>query len=119
MQSPPPGYPGYPPPTAPGYGYPPPAGAGYGYPPPPPSYGPPPPTYLVWAILTTLFCCLPAGIVSIVFAAQVNGKFASGDYQGALAASRNAKTWATISVAVGVVCIVIVLLVSVVGHQTT
>ena len=32
------------------------------------------PNNLVWAILTTLFCCLPAGIVSIVYAAQVNGR---------------------------------------------
>ena len=53
-------------------------------PPPPPSYGgvpgqpmgAPPPNNLVWAILSTLFCCLPLGIVSIVYAAQVNGKYA-------------------------------------------
>ena len=37
------------------------------------------PNNLVWAILSTLFCCLPAGIVSIVYAAQVNGKLAAGD----------------------------------------
>ena len=36
------------------------------------------PNHLVWAILSTLFCCLPLGIVSIVFAAQVNGKLAAG-----------------------------------------
>ena len=34
------------------------------------------PNYLVQAILTTIFCCLPFGIVAIVFAAQVNGKLA-------------------------------------------
>jgi hypothetical protein len=27
------------------------------------------PNHLVWAILATLFCCLPLGIVSIVYAA--------------------------------------------------
>ena len=32
------------------------------------------PNNLVWAILTTLFCCLPLGIVSIVHAAKVDGK---------------------------------------------
>ena len=32
------------------------------------------PNNMVWAILTTLFCCLPFGIVSIVYAAQVDGK---------------------------------------------
>lgn len=55
------------------------------------------PNYLVQAILVTIFCCLPAGIVSIVYAAQVNGKVAAGDIAGARAASQNAKTWAWIS----------------------
>ncbi len=41
------------------------------------------PNHLVWAILATLFCCLPGGIVSIVYAAQVNGKIAAGDIAGA------------------------------------
>ena len=31
------------------------------------------PNHLVWAILATLFCCLPTGIVSIIHAAKVNG----------------------------------------------
>ena len=39
------------------------------------------PNYLVPAILTTVFCCLPFGIVSIVYAAQVNGKVARGTAQ--------------------------------------
>lgn len=52
------------------------------------------PHYLAQAILTTLFCCLPFGIVSIVFAAQVNGKLAAGDRVGALQSSQNAKAWA-------------------------
>ena len=52
------------------------------------------PNHLVWAILSTLFCCLPLGIVSIVFAAQVNGKLAAGDVAGAQEASDKAKKWA-------------------------
>jgi heme/copper-type cytochrome/quinol oxidase subunit 2 len=52
------------------------------------------PNHLVWAILTTLFCCLPLGIVSIVYAAQVDGKRAAGDLPGAWEASRKAKLWA-------------------------
>lgn len=43
--------------------------------------------YLVFAILTTVFCCLPAGIPAIVYAAQVNGKLQAGDWAGAQAAS--------------------------------
>jgi len=41
----------------------------------------------VQAILCTLFCCLPFGIVAIVFAAQVDGKLAAGDYNGAVYSS--------------------------------
>jgi Interferon-induced transmembrane protein len=55
------------------------------------------PNYLVWAILATLCCCLPAGIVAIVYAAQVDGKLEAGDYAGAVAASDNAKMWSWIS----------------------
>jgi len=83
-------------------------------PPPPPSAAPPPPggsvpNYLVQAILATLFCCLPFGVVSIVYAAQVNGKLSAGDYAGAVSASNNARTWAWVSVIAGVVVVVLVL----------
>ena len=46
-------------------------------------------SYLLPAILCTLFCCLPFGIAGIVFAAQANSKAQQGDLNGAsLAASR-------------------------------
>ncbi|RIH66248.1 CD225/dispanin family protein [Mariniphaga sediminis] len=57
----------------------------------------PPSNYLVWAILTTILCCLPFGIVSIVYAAQVNTKWQAGDYDGAKISSKNAKLWAWVS----------------------
>jgi len=47
---------------------------------------------------------LPAvWIVSIVYAAQVNGKVAAGDRAGALQSSRNARMWAWISFGSGLV----------------
>ncbi|MFD0762437.1 CD225/dispanin family protein [Lutibacter aestuarii] len=52
-----------------------------------------PKNYLVESILVTIFCCLPFGIAGIVFASQVNSKYASGDYEGALKASKDAKKW--------------------------
>ncbi|MET0467526.1 MAG: CD225/dispanin family protein [Aeromicrobium sp.] len=81
----------------------------YNAPPPPPGPvgGTPPPNNLVWAILTTLFCCLPLGVVSIVYAAQVNGKYAAGDLAGAQESSRKAKQWAIWSAVVGVVVLLI------------
>jgi len=99
---------------------PPPGGGGTPPPPtPPPPYGAsgvpglqgtPPPNYLVWAILTTIFCCLPLGIVSIVFSTQVNSKWALGDVGGAQDASVKAKrfaiwsaiAWAVIAVLSGI-----------------
>ena len=60
------------------------------------------PNHLGWAILATLFCCLIPGIVSIVYAAQVNGRIEAGDLQGAMHASENAKTWAWIAFALGI-----------------
>jgi predicted secreted protein len=52
------------------------------------------PNHLIWAILTTLFCCLPLGIVSIVYAAKVDGLRAAGNVPAAWEASRKAKMWA-------------------------
>lgn len=57
--------------------------------------------YLVQAILVTLCCCMPFGIVGIVYAAQVNSKAAAGDLAGAQAAANNAKLWSWIGFACG------------------
>ena len=65
------------------------------------------PNHLVWAILATIFCCVPTGIVSIVYAAQINGMLNAGDYEGARRASDSARTWAIVSVALGLVVSVI------------
>jgi hypothetical protein len=65
------------------------------------------PNYLIPAILTTVFCCLPFGIVSIVYAAQVNGKLEAGDRAGALQSSRSARMWAWISFGTGLVLVVL------------
>jgi hypothetical protein len=59
------------------------------------------PNYLVFAILATVLCCLPAGIPAIVYAAQVNGKLQAGDIAGAQLASKNAKMWCWISAGAG------------------
>jgi len=105
---------------------PPPGGGGTPPPPPPPSYGgpgvpagapgTPPDNYLVWAILSTILCCPPLGIPSIVFSTQVNSKWALGDVAGAQAASAKAKKfaiWAVIGWAVFVVLYVIALIVGI------
>ena len=51
------------------------------------------PNHLVGAILVTVFCCQIFGIISIVYAAQVNSKLRVGDVQGAAISAGKAKTW--------------------------
>lgn len=87
---------------------PPPPPSSGGYVPPPPSSpssagvpGGPIPNYLVHSIIVTLCCCLPLGIVAIVFAAQVNSKLAIGDVSGARDASKKAKMFVMIGVGLG------------------
>jgi hypothetical protein len=77
--------------------------------------GQPPPNFLVPAILVTIFCCLPGGIVAIIFATQVNNKYQAGDIAGAEEASKKAKMWAMISAGVGVVGIVLIIILNVLG----
>jgi hypothetical protein len=75
-----------------------------------------PDTYLVWAILATLFCCLPFGIVSIINAAKVDSAWAQGQYQEAVARSQAAKKWAIISAAsVAVIFVIYVIAMVVLG----
>jgi hypothetical protein len=67
--------------------------------------------YLVPAILSTIFCCLPLGVVSIIFATQVNSKVATGDIEGAMEASKKAKMFMFIAVGLGVlswVCAILI-----------
>ena len=76
---------------------------------PPPAPAPAPgfqprqhvPSYLVPAIFSTLCCCLPLGIVAIIYAAQVNTKLDAGDMPGALAASQKAMMWFWLAVVLG------------------
>lgn len=88
-----------PPPVPTAGGFPPPPAGGFGAAVPPPK----PKNNLVPAILVTLFCCLPFGIASIVFAAQVDGKYASGDYAGAEAAAAKSKKWMWWAFGIGLV----------------
>ena len=70
---------------------------------PPPASGAPAsvPNYLIPAIIS-LFCCLPIGIIGVIFAAQVNGKVAAGDTQGALDSSKKAKMFSYIAIGLGI-----------------
>ena len=68
-------------------------------------YGPgqqgPPPSYLAWAIISTLCCCIPFGVVAIVYASKVNSLWARGDMYGAQKASERAQLWTILAIVLG------------------
>ena len=63
---------------------------------------PMPSTYLIWSILSTVFCCFIPGIVAIIFSSQVSSKYYGGDIEGARKASRTAQIWIIVSVVLGI-----------------
>lgn len=94
--------------TPPQVPQPPPPGAQPYYPPPPNVPGGPMvagtvPNYMTQAIMVTLFCCIPLGIVGIFKANEVNKRLAANDYAGALAASNSARQILWWGVGVGLV----------------
>lgn len=68
--------------------------------PPPPAavQVPCPSNYLVFSILTTLFCCLPTGIIAIVYSCQVNSLYNANKLQEAQNASKWALRWNIVSI---------------------
>ncbi len=59
----------------------------------PQPYTPPPPNRLALAILCTIFCFTPFGIVAIVKATSVNSLWAQGRWGEAYRTSRSVKNW--------------------------
>ena len=70
---------------------------------------------MLWAILCTLFCCLPLGIVAIINAAKVNGLYRSGNYSDAQEAADNAKKYALYGLIAGIVVFVVYFIIGFAG----
>ncbi len=66
-----------------------------------------PDNYLVWAILSTVFCCIPLGIVAIVKASKVDALWAQGLQEEAIEAANDAKKWSIIGAVAGVLGVVL------------
>lgn len=56
-----------------------------------------PSSHLVWAVLTTLCCCSPFGLIAIYKASKVNDYYIMKQYDSAILASNSAKRWCLIS----------------------
>jgi Interferon-induced transmembrane protein/zinc-ribbon domain len=53
--------------------------------------------WLIPAIIATVCCCPPFGIVALIFSAQVNTKLSAGDIAGAQRASSRARLWTIVA----------------------
>ena len=65
-----------------------------------------PNNWLWQSIIVTLFCCVPFGIVGIVYAAKVDVLYFNGRYQDAEVASRSARTWTLVALLIGLVALI-------------
>jgi len=63
---------------------------------------------MVWAILCTILCCTPLGIVSIVYASKVNTLYNAGEYVGAYEASQKAKKFAIYGAVMGFIMLPVI-----------
>lgn len=74
-----------------------------------------PDNYLVWSILTTLFCCLPFGIVAIIKSCAVDTAYNMGKIEEAQEAAAAAKKWCIIGAVCGALVGVLYMLLIIVG----
>lgn len=71
--------------------------------------------YLVLSIISTVCCCLPFGIVAIVFSAKINSAMAAGNIEEAQHAAKNAKIWIIVAFAVGIIVNIITFMLGMTG----
>lgn len=70
-----------------------------------------PANWLWQSIVVTLLCCLPFGIVGIIYAAKVDSLYNSGRYEESVKASKNAKKWTLVALAAFLIyCIVLIIM---------
>lgn len=74
----------------------------YNYQPQPAATEPCPPTNLAWAIISTVLCCIPTGIVAIIYALKVSNKYREGDIEGAKRASETGAWWCIATIILGI-----------------
>lgn len=63
--------------------------------------------YIVFSILTTICCCPPLGIASIIYASKIDALQRSGDYAGAKKAAKTARILMIVGLIVGAATMVV------------
>lgn len=62
-----------------------------------------PPNYLVWTVLVTVMCCVPLGVISLIYSSQVKTKYTAGDIEGAKKASSKTELWLILAFVLGLI----------------
>lgn len=73
---------------------------------------PRPDDHLLWAILSTLLCCLPLGAYAVYCAIQVDNLYKNEEYKEAEESAIKAKKWSIISAAIAAMCWLIILVIA-------
>ena len=71
--------------------------------------------YLVLSIISTLCCCLPFGVVGIVFSAKINSAMLAGNLEEAQNNAKMARIWIIVSFAIGLLTWLIYMVLIVTG----
>lgn len=61
-----------------------------------------PDNLLIWSILSTVLCCLPLGIVAIIYSNKVDNMWNAKNYEGAREAAKNARLFCFLSLGLGI-----------------
>lgn len=71
--------------------------------------------YLILSIISTLCCCLPFGVVGIVFSAKINSAMLVGNLEEAQNNAKMARIWIIVSFAIGILTWLIYMVLIVTG----
>ena len=71
--------------------------------------------YLILSIISTLCCCLPFGVVGIVFSAKINSAMLAGNLEEAQNNAKMARIWIIVSFAIGILTWLIYMILIVTG----
>lgn len=71
--------------------------------------------YLILSIVSTLCCCLPFGVVGIVFSAKINSAMLAGNLEEAQNNAKMARIWIIVSFAIGLLTWLIYMVLIVTG----
>ena len=62
-----------------------------------------PPTNLGWAIGSMLLCCIPLGIIAIIYSNKVSTSYYNGDYEAAERYSETSAWWCIATIVLGII----------------